>query len=184
MNSIDICNQALLRIGAAEIASLTEQAQEAMYCSRFYGLVRQASLRQFPWNFAAVVEELAQLAEDPGDWEYAYQLPAGCLRVLGLVEAVPFEVRGRRVVTDSETCTLRYTSDIEDVNQWDPLFADAVAYRLAAELAMPITGKPALAQAMGQQADQAFARARQADCQEQQSAGFTGNFTTFTDARE
>ena len=51
-----------------------------------------------------------------------------------------------QLVTDISPCELVYTANVTDLNQWDPMAISALAYRLGAEIAMPMKANPATAQ--------------------------------------
>lgn len=52
-NEVEICNQALSLLGAAEITSLTANScKEDRLCNRFYAKLRDELLKKYPWNFA------------------------------------------------------------------------------------------------------------------------------------
>ncbi|WP_421707124.1 hypothetical protein [Algihabitans sp.] len=59
-------------------------------------------------------------------------------------QATPdFEVRaGRRILSDQPEATLIYTARIEDPTRFDPLFVEALSWRLAADLASALKGDP------------------------------------------
>jgi len=46
----------------------------------------------------------------------------------------------RVVLCNLEDAEMEYTADITDVNMFDPLFVEALAWRLAADLSMPLRG--------------------------------------------
>lgn len=158
---IDICNTALLRLGTGEINSLNEKSKEARYCRRFYDKIRRLVLRSHPWNFASKFAMLAPLVSTFSDYTYAYALPADCLRVLEVVDPqgpvlseteaprnqIKFVVRGNTLCTNQEDVEIHYISDVTDPNLFDEQFEDAVAHRLAAEMAVPFSGKPSLQKA-------------------------------------
>lgn len=141
-----ICNLALLRLGHdREISSLTESSAEAGHCKTFYEHVRKSLLRAREWQFAQRIVTLALISEGGTEFEYAYQLPSDCLRVLKIVNPyardkdVPFNIRGHEVHTDLDDAQLLYLQDVKDPNLFDALFIEAFAYRLASEIAGPLT---------------------------------------------
>lgn len=168
-SKLEICNRALSLIGAANIASLTEGTREAKQCKIFYDSCKEGVLREHNWNFAQKRTVLALLDESYVGWDYAYQYPSDCLKVIklydeggdvsstalsGLIEPIRFEVSAsndlnRRVIlTDIENAQLLYTANIMNESVFDPSFVAALVYRLAAELVIPMKGKLNLRQAM------------------------------------
>lgn len=159
-SAIDICNLALTRLGHATIQAFppADNSEEARKCFLLYERVRRTALRAHPWNFATTTVALPQLVGDEilYDFDYVYQLPPDCLRVLHLVntgdptdDTLPYEIRaGGVLLTDVENARLRYIKDVTDTSFFDEQFVEAFSYRLAADLAMPITGKAEYANAM------------------------------------
>jgi hypothetical protein len=157
-SAIDICNLALTRLGHSNVQSLTEESEESRKCSMLYDRIRRTALRAHPWNFATTTVALAPLEGDDVlyDWDYVYQLPADQLRLLYIVDPsdkdnfkIPFEVRsGGVLLTDQEDARIRYIKDVSDTSAFDEQFIEAFSYRLAADLAMPLTGKAEYANAM------------------------------------
>lgn len=181
-SAVDICNLALLRIGAAAIASLDESSNEAGFCNRLWVPMRQAVLRDHTWNFSLKTASLAQLSETPADFTYAYQLPSDCLRVVDIIGSESdYEIRARKLYTDDETITLKYVADISNTETFDSLFADALSYRLAAELCLPVTGQVQKASLLNNFYQAALQRARAMDSREGRKD--ESRFRVFCDAR-
>lgn len=59
---VDICNLALLMIGANTIDTLAENTKEATLCSNFWNYALDEALREFPWSFAEKHVELEYTA--------------------------------------------------------------------------------------------------------------------------
>lgn len=142
-----ICNQALGLLGSGKIMSLDDESKEARFCQRFYEQTRNEVIAGHRWNFAIQRAELSRLTEEPlSEWEHQYQLPTDCLRVLqlnGFAEtenASRFVIEGRRLLTDDDRAVIRYLRSVEDATLFPPLFIEALAVRLAAKLAQPLTG--------------------------------------------
>lgn len=70
--------------------------------------------------------------------------------VEGADDTIPMEVRGDKILTNALDIAVKYTYDITDPTLFDSLFVTAFSYRLAADLAMPITGDLTKQQAMFQ----------------------------------
>ena len=159
---VDVYNMALMRIGVFndKVEDVTEQSKGALVCTVFYNMMRQYVLRDFPFNFAETRATLAALGNPPQNWNFNYLLPPDCVRALYIttpgIRRPPLslqptwqivQVSGtRQVVTDMNPVELVYTADIQDLNQWDPIAISALAYRLGAEIAMPMKASAGIAQ--------------------------------------
>lgn len=83
LTAIGLCARAMLKIGAATIASFDEGTAESEAASLLYPVTRDALLSVHPWSFAAGHATLPRLSADPvADDAHAYQLPTDFLRVL------------------------------------------------------------------------------------------------------
>lgn len=165
---VGIVNSGLIKVGADTITSLTDDSAEARAANAQYEKLRDEVLRAHPWNFAAARSRLARLADAPAfGFAYQYQLPADCLRILGMNDGrARFEIEGRRLLTDEETADVSYLRRVTDPNEFDAMFAEALAYRMAADLAYPLANSTTLASAMMQLFQNALALARAIDGQE------------------
>lgn len=177
-SEVQICNMALGRIGQATISSLSEQSEEATQCNLFYGPMRDHVLREYPWNFATRRAALATLSVTaPPDWDYVYAYPADCLQARVIMPTVrgqaspPFSIGstsdGKRVIyADTAEAYLIYTAKVTDPNLFDWSFINALAYRLAAEIVMPLTKDQPLWQAMMNGYSSSLSAATASDAQE------------------
>jgi hypothetical protein len=162
---VGICNLALRRVGAKRtISALTESSQEAQVCNAMYPHARDTVLDTSPWPFAMRYADLALVEEDPSnEWAYSYRYPANCLKIRRIVSAsnsqpvrwtdnwrmwnstpqIPFEIgsddQGVLLYTNQQDAQVAYTSKFTDASFFTPLFADAVTWRLAADIAMPLS---------------------------------------------
>jgi hypothetical protein len=66
--AVDICNRALQKIGAARIASLTEDSRNAAECAACYDILREAELRRNVWRCS--VRRSAMRAVDTTSFTY------------------------------------------------------------------------------------------------------------------
>lgn len=168
-----ICNMALARLGHDQITSLDDDSTAGRACKLFYAPTRDALLREHQWNFAIKRQALAQESTAPAfEYSYQYPLPADCLRVIRLDEEIyssgdpDYRVEQGKIVTDEGTVKIEYVAQITDAEQFEPLFVDCLAQRLAAELAMRLTDNAQAAQAAWQAYDQKVSMARTFDARE------------------
>ena len=82
------------------------------------------------------------------DWDYAFALPSGCLRVIKMEDDAEFVREGELLFTDESEATIQYIAQITDTTKFPPAFVSAFAARLAAEIAFPITNDPKLPETM------------------------------------
>lgn len=148
MDTITVCNSALSRLGEARIFDLDDDNAAARACKLSFPLTRDEVLRSHWWNFAVERAELSQLSESVAfGWDYAFQLPADCLRVLEVNEisstGTPgddWEIEGGKLLHDSSTAQIRYIKRVTDLNLFDSLALEALIVLLAAKIAPAIQG--------------------------------------------
>ena len=150
-SDVRIANRALSKLGDKTIVSLTEDTNPARAINECYVIVRQNEIRRHPWHFAKRRAQLAASAEAPAfDFQYAYPLPADCLRVLmphpdsASVQydgRVDWKVEGRSILSNQAgPLKVAYLADVTDPEQFDAAFVDTFAARLAVEVALRLTG--------------------------------------------
>ncbi|MGF1626285.1 MAG: hypothetical protein ACFCVH_15495 [Alphaproteobacteria bacterium] len=168
---VEICNRALDKLGEAPIVSLADDVKASRACARAFAPVRDAVLRDHPWNCAIRRTVLAAEAEAPA-WGFArrFPLPADCLRVLAVAaeaEGARWVVEGRAVLTDAAApLRIRYVRRLVDTALFDPLLAEALAARLAIELCEALTQSNTKRQLLLEDYAEIVGRARSADGQE------------------
>jgi len=166
---VQICNMALTHIGRAPVNSLTEASAEAREVNRHYAFARDSLIHATQPKFATrryalalqntdsqsnVVDDPDSFAEHPADeeeqvqglWRYSYALPTGMLAIVQLNDAemtykygAPYELMAASIYCNINPAYLTYVSRITDSEQYPVIFADALAYGLAARIAYPLT---------------------------------------------
>jgi len=140
--SVEICNMALVALGADTIMDLGEDNESARKLNAIYVPVLKDLLRTHPWNFASHRSSLAQLSETPPfGFSYYYQLPPNCLRAIEINEnpKIDFVVEGRKLLCNEGTVNLKYIAYVTDPTLFDANFVALFAARLTAEVAYAIT---------------------------------------------
>lgn len=150
-SSVEICNQALVSLGATEITALNEDTVNAVLCNRLYEDTRDFVLRQHPWNSALAEQSgLSNTGTTPAiRYDYQFVLPTDpyCLRVLrvetndsgSVGTEIDHEVRGRNLYANESTVNILFIKRITDINNFDAMLVRSIADRLAYLLAFPIT---------------------------------------------
>ena len=146
---VQICNVALTHLGESGLISSIsppDGSVNAGYCATFYPVAKAEMLELGNWQFATRRGTLAVTENDSGYYEYAYALPANCLRVLKVIgpeddeagSSVVYETRNNIIYTDTEEAVCVYTANITDSTKFSPTFVTALSFLLAAYLAGPI----------------------------------------------
>lgn len=160
-SDVEICNQALRHLGLGTISSLDENRREAKDCKLFFATARDAVLVDHAWNFAHKRRLLAGFAipdDYLGKYSFAYIYPADCKKarkvlLSGGTAPQDFEVvrspTGEKIIlTNANPAVLVYTMTVTDPNWFDADFIEALALKLAAKLARPLTASAQAEQAM------------------------------------
>ncbi len=172
-SEVAICNMALAAVGrGAQITSLDEASQAARACKLRYPYARDAVLRAYDWNFAAKRAELPKnAATPPFEYANAYDVPADCLIVRSVFdgEAEKWVVEGRQILTDmGDPIFIKYTSVVTDPTRFDALFVDALASRIASDIAVQLSESVSRSQGLWQVYQAKLIEARRRDAQEGQ----------------
>ena len=168
VTSIQIINKSLLKIRRKTITSITEDSAEGRAANVLYTLERDSVLASHPWNFAIERTKPQLLSATPAfEFDYQYQLPADCLRVLYLYDSDQrFKVEGRKLLTNEGSPKVVYIKRITDTSQFSPLFVDALSTKLSAELVVALTDDDAAAEVLYSQFKDKMREAKRRDGQE------------------
>jgi hypothetical protein len=168
-SAVEICNLALGWLGAKLIAALDQEnpaSAEEELCAANYGAALKAVLEAKAWTFATARVEL-EPGEESGIAEYPrrFAIPGTVVRVLAVDDGTgAFDVNwvreGDRLLTDDvlDKAYVKAVLFVEDAAKFTPGFVRALAYRLAADLAMPLTENRARAEAMEALYERALAK--------------------------
>ena len=141
-SEVQICNLALLKFGNITINNLNEATAQAQACKELYPLMRDEMMSLHEWNFALARADISsQLLTAPAfQYDYAYQLPTDCLRVIELYgTAEKWAREGNQFLTNQEEeIFIRYIKKITTTGDFSQVFVNVLAVRLAAELVAKI----------------------------------------------
>lgn len=170
MDKLSVINAALMKCGLPLAASLQDVDWGASV--RFDDVTEQL-LRAHPWNFATAYVTLSRTDMPAHGYRYAYALPQDCARVIDVRPAedtrapqARFAVVGGQLFTNAGPCNVRYVRRLTDPAAWTVDFADAVATRLAAEIAPLAAQSFGLGASLLQMAQLAFQQAQASDAGE------------------
>jgi len=154
-SQVDIANRALTKLGAARIISFADDNKQARAIFSMFEIVRDAELRSHIWSFSVKRASLAALVSTP-DWGFQreFPVPSDCLRILMVNDVyngpsledyrnqpvAEYSLEGNKILTNFPApLKIRYVSRVFDTTQWDSMFVEAMACRLAMELAEDLT---------------------------------------------
>mgnify|MGYP003631327884 CR=1 FL=1 len=165
---VQIVNNALVKVGANAILSLTEDSEAARAANLIYEQIRDAVLRDHVWNFAKKRIELAQDSDTPAfEFAFQYTLPSECLRVLRMEDLdMIYKIENGKLLTDENPAKILFIYRVEDVNLFDSMFVEALSARLSAELAVTLAESNTLYQNMMEMYQRKILDARSMDAQE------------------
>lgn len=149
-SSTEIANASLIEVGANTITDLdADTTTHGDIVRRWYSHTRDSMLRRYTYNFALARQSLSLDATLP-DFEFInrFILPTKpyCLRALEMWNSfAEWKVEGRKLLTNDSTVNLKYISRVTNTVEFDDLFTDALIFRVAANIAMPIKRDKALA---------------------------------------
>jgi len=174
ISPVEICNLALGWLGGDLIISLDDPSVEAKLCKANYASLRDAVIEEREWTFAVKRLEPAALSDAPlYGFDKAFQIPPEVIRVLQVSRAGEVDsgvlvegsflsaTRGgtgmgretriewlrecdQILANSSDRIFVRALIQIEDTTKFSPAFDQALAARMAMDLAIPITNSQSL----------------------------------------
>jgi hypothetical protein len=146
-SKVGIANKALALLGQPGITDFEDGTERAAAVDEVYDNVLDSVLSETMWNFAIKRSTLTQLVTtvpwtDDG-LVYAYLYPSDAIRIMNLNDSNLMwrvEVIGdnRVILSDTSSLKIRYVFRNTDPSQYSPKFIEALAVRLASELAAQI----------------------------------------------
>jgi len=142
----EICNLALSRFGGGKITSLDDGTETARLLDLNYNNCLETTLRDFPWNFARKIQELALTDDTTPGYDYVYQYPAYCVNVLRVYyennarmnEKSEFKIitngNEKFIACDIPNAYVEFTYKVTSPDIYDASFVKALSYILAAEV--------------------------------------------------
>ena len=143
-SEVEICNMALYKIGDIKITSLADASKEARACAVFYPLMRDELIYAHPWNFAMTRADISALVSGAPafEFDYAYTLPADCLRVWELYGSdEEWVVEGGQLLTNQDReIYIRYLKKVTETGKFNPAYVTCLSLTLAAAIAVRLAG--------------------------------------------
>lgn len=157
-----ICNSALIKVGAEQISSLQDNTRISNTLAAIYPVLRDEVMVASPWRFALmqVVLSIPSQTAPPFGYLAAYDIPSNLLRVWQVNSCNWTEVGNQILCDKSDGINVLAIYQNTNPASWDPQFAEALAWRLAMEVALTLVQSTSLAQEMAKGYKDTLAAAR------------------------
>lgn len=139
MDKVGICNNALMLIGGnGDMTGFTDDTREAEVCRRVYDTAKYGLLTSYPWRFSIKRATLTLSADAPlYEWQHKHLMPPDCLRVISIEDAIPFDIEGDYLLSNSTVMRAKYQIDMIE-SEWPEYFVEVLVYKLAVIFATAI----------------------------------------------
>lgn len=168
--SVSICSNALLRLGAQTIASLSESNDRARIAANLYETVRDSTLRSHPWNCAVKRVVLAPDTDVPAfDFTAQFTLPGDWLKTLQVGQdgfEVDYRTESGKIMASGTSLALRYIWRNTTESTWDAMLVEAMEHAMTAAMAYGITKSGTMADAAEKKLQAFMKRCRSTDGQD------------------
>lgn len=158
-SQLDIAREALAQIGTrSKIASLTDGSAEAQYVNLLYAPLRDFLLREGDYDFsmvgaALVLADIDSPVSGAPPWGFAYEYPAGALRIRQVLpsDIIEFDPRPMEwsvasvagqlhILTHRPANVAFYTAPVDEA-LWDAMFHQSFVRMLASALAFALENR-------------------------------------------
>ena len=158
LTNIDICSNALVRLGDVSINSFTT-SDAARACGAIYPFVKLTVLTSYPWWITMVKSDLLNrdVTGPTTEYKYSYQLPADLIagpRKVFDNKTIPagnqpkftrFEIYGRKLLSSAEQILVDYQIEVDEAIM--PFYlVELLTLATAAEVALADTDRQTLAE--------------------------------------
>ncbi len=136
---IEVASNALIRIGENAISSFSEGGAAGVAANNLYEVTVRAVLSEYQWSCTKAKRQLARLSSVPlNDYEYAFQIPGGTLKVLRVFNVRDYKIFEDKIFANAQELYIDYQFRAPE-SQWPPYLQMLMEYKLAAEFALIVT---------------------------------------------
>lgn len=146
-SKVEICNQALIEIGARTITSLSEGTPEANMCSQVYDISARSVMSQGAWRSCTFQSSLNKISSSPlYGFDNQFQLPTDpeVLRVLSVqnehIDDIKYEIQQDKLLADESAVNIKYIGFLTDPTAYGQFLEDAIIFKIASVIAYKLTG--------------------------------------------
>lgn len=168
MTDVDICNAALVKVGAEPIATLEDNSKRAKLCKLHYTRLKNELIVSHPWNFAIKRVTLEENGDTPAfEYAYAYDLPEDYLRIFRVAygDDIDYKVEGKTILSQDQTFPMLYISETTE-EMFSVYFTEALGHKVAVELSYSMVQSNELSERILKNYTDSLRNARLYDAQE------------------
>ncbi len=168
-SEVSICNQALSWLGGEPISRLDSDTTEAILCNANYALLRDTVIEEGKWTFATARFKLVPNPTGPAyGYAYRFELPSQILIVTHVTNNnsnkndsndYDYRIEGGFILCDDSVVWIKAIVQITDPSKFTATFVQALAARIANDIAMPLTESKAKEERMQKKYDAHIATA-------------------------
>lgn len=145
----DILNNALTKVGASPIISISDQTNNARVLSRVYDIDLRSILAETKWNFATTRVALTSvpntLAFSDESEVYVYAKPTDVIRIWDVSPArAKYREEGDYIISDQTDLAMRYVYFNDTPSKFPAYFLDAFTDKLCSSIAYSIVNSSSL----------------------------------------
>jgi len=136
-SKFDICNKALVLVGANTITSFDENTTESTVAKQLYESTLENLLSRCRWRFAAEQQQLSRSTETPAArWSAKYPIPSNALIIHTVTigdNVIEYDRYGTEIfcdATSADTVVADYTFQPSEAD-FPPYFKQALVFELA-----------------------------------------------------
>jgi hypothetical protein len=156
LTDVEICANALVRLGAQPIQSFSDGTDVATFCETIYNQKKKYLLSSYPWRFSMKYLQLSRDSAAPtAQWSYQYTMPADRIQSgmpavytssdVGAGSIRSFEIIGNKLMTDETEIWVQYQYDVDE-SLWPEYFTELMIMVMKVELAQLVTDNTQLYQ--------------------------------------
>jgi hypothetical protein len=193
VTQVDLVNIALSYIHQPSINSTDEESLPAYQARLHWPLSIRCLLQLHDWSFAEARAYLQHSEADEGlenspykEWKYCYLPPSDLITFIDVLKGKSAEALtintyptirksdfiGNKIYANEDNLMCRYTSYIDNINVFPPLFMNALTYNLASRFSIPLLSSNTSQQSWYQQFSIEIERAIAADIKQDQRISY------------
>lgn len=142
VSKTEIVSAAFSYLGKNGVSDIDPESAEPIVitASQQYELLLSNTLQRHPWRFATFTRTLNKLVDEPPveQFKNAFQLPADFLNLERTNRITRFRIYEDKIYSNEDTLQIDYRAKLDE-SKFPAYFTLYLEYRLAADMAMPIT---------------------------------------------